>query len=106
MNKLNELADFIAGQQAKLINLMSDKQLMAYPKHYESMVASGEITDTVEKTIIGTNFGPDNGCGYYETCWYDDTIEITYVKDEDVVFWPGEYEHIEYYLETPECDQY
>ena len=91
--KLTELAEFIAGEQAKMINLMSDKQLLTYPK-------------PVEKTIIGTNFGPDNGVGYYETCWYDDTIEITYVKDEDVVFWPGEYEHIEYYTQTPECDEY
>jgi hypothetical protein len=91
--KLTVLGEFIAGQQAKLINMMSDKQLMAYP-------------NPVEKTIVGTNFGPDNGCGYYEVNHYDDTIEITYVPEEDVVLWPGEYAHIEYYLETPECDEY
>ena len=56
--------------------------------------------------IIGTNFGKDNGAGYYETNQHGDTCEITYIPETEVIFWPGEYEHIEYYLETPGCDEY
>ena len=60
----------------------------------------------MDKKIIATNFGPNNGSGYYETNHYDDVIEITYVSEIDVVLWPGEYEKLEHYNETPECDEY